>query len=311
MPCIGRFAPSPTGPLHFGSLLAALASYLDIRARNGRWLLRIEDIDPPREQPGAADSILRTLDALGLHWDGEVVYQSRRHALYEDALQQLISLNTAYPCRCSRKQLRTRGVLGYDGHCLRHPPEINTDIAWRVQHTRADQQFEDRIQGLRQYHWDGHEGDFVVYRRDGLFAYQLAVVVDDANQGITEVLRGSDLIDETPHQMALQEQLGYRRPHYAHIPVITNAAGQKLSKQNLAPAIDARQRQALLLRALTLLGQQPSAELVDASLEELLDWGCRHWQLDAVPAVLRLAPDGTPLDDATSLAPRPDHPAPR
>ncbi len=311
MPCIGRFAPSPTGPLHFGSLLAALASYLDIRARNGRWLLRIEDIDPPREQAGAADSILRTLDALGLHWDGEVVYQSQRHALYEDALQQLISLNTAYPCRCSRKQLRTRGVLGYDGHCLRHPPEINTDIAWRVQHTRADQQFEDRIQGLRQYHWDGHEGDFVVYRRDGLFAYQLAVVVDDANQGITEVLRGSDLIDETPHQMALQEQLGYRRPHYAHIPVITNAAGQKLSKQNLAPAIDARQRQALLLRALTLLGQQPPAELVDASLEELLDWGCRHWQLDAVPAVLRLAPDGTPLDDATSLAPLPDHPAPR
>ncbi len=298
MPCIGRFAPSPTGPLHFGSLLAALASYLDIRARNGRWLLRIEDIDPPREQPGAADSILHTLDTFGLHWDDEVVYQSQRHALYEEALQQLISLNTAYACCCSRKQLRTRGVLGYDGHCLQHPPEVTTDIAWRVQHTHPRQQFEDRIQGLRRYHWRGHEGDFVVYRRDGLFAYQLAVVVDDAEQGITEVLRGSDLIDETPHQMELQDQLGYPRPHYAHIPVITNPQGQKLSKQNLAPAIDARQRQALLLQALRLLGQQPDAALTDASLDELLHWGRQHWRLEAVPAVLQLAPDGTPLGNA-------------
>lgn len=306
MPCIGRFAPSPTGPLHFGSLLAALASYLDIRARNGRWLLRIEDIDPPREQPGAADSILRTLDAFGLHWDGEVIYQSRRRSLYEDALQQLIQLDAAYPCRCSRKQLRTRGVLGYDGHCLRHPPEIDTDIAYRVQHTSAGQQFEDRIQGLRRYHWSGHEGDFVVFRRDGLFAYQLAVVVDDADQGITEVLRGSDLIDETPHQMELQDLLGYPRPRYAHIPVITNAQGQKLSKQNLAPAIDAQQRQTLLLQALQLLGQQPTADLADASLGELLRWGCQHWRLDAVPAVLQLAPDGTPLGD-NPLGDNPQH----
>ncbi len=304
MPCIGRFAPSPTGPLHFGSLLAALASYLDIRARNGRWLLRIEDIDPPREQPGAADSILRTLEAFGLHWDGEVVYQSQRRALYEDALQQLIQLDTAYPCHCSRKQLRARGVLGYDGHCLRHPPEVLTDVAWRVQHSHADQQFEDRLQGLRRYHWTGHEGDFVVFRRDGLFAYQLAVVVDDAEQGITEVLRGSDLIDETPHQMELQDQLGFLRPRYAHIPVITNAQGQKLSKQNLAPAIDPGERQQLLLQALTLLGQHPLPELIDASLEELLHWGCRHWRLDAVPAVLQLAPDGTPLGD-TSLGDTP------
>ncbi|GAA0703338.1 tRNA glutamyl-Q(34) synthetase GluQRS [Marinobacterium maritimum] len=311
MPCTGRFAPSPTGPLHFGSLLAALASYLDIRARNGRWLVRIEDIDPPREQPGAADAILQTLDAFGLHWDGEVVYQSQRYTFYEEALQQLIRLDTAYRCRCSRKQLRTRGVLGYDGHCLQHPPEITTDVAWRLKHTQAEQQFEDRIQGLRHYHWAGHEGDCVIYRRDGLFAYQLAVVVDDAEQGITEVLRGSDLIDETPHQMELQDQLGYRRPRYAHIPVITNREGQKLSKQNLAPAIDARQRQTLLLQALKLLGQQPANELADASLEELLLWGCQHWRLEAVPAVLQLAPDGTPLGAPVLDNIQPDGSAPR
>lgn len=288
MPCTGRFAPSPTGPLHFGSLLAALASYLDIRSRHGRWLVRIEDIDPPREQPGAADSILYTLEAFGLHWDGEVVYQSRRQALYRDALDRLITQKSAYPCRCSRKQLRSRGVLGYDGHCLQHPPEMTTDLAYRVQHSRTEQQFEDRIQGLRRYHWQGHEGDFVVFRRDGLFAYQLAVVVDDADQGITEVLRGSDLIDETPHQMELQDQLGYARPRYGHLPVITSTEGQKLSKQNLAPAINPEERLSLIRRALELLGQQPAAELVDASLEELLDWACRHWQLQAVPAVLTL-----------------------
>lgn len=295
MPCTGRFAPSPTGPLHFGSLLAALASYLDIRSRHGIWKLRIEDIDPPREQPGAADSILRTLDAFGLEWDGAVVYQSKRHALYRDVLQQLIDQGHAYACSCSRKQLRTRGVLGYDGHCLRQPPDVDSPTAYRVRHLRHQQQFEDRIQGLRRYRWDGHQGDFVVFRRDGLFAYQLAVVVDDAEQGVTEVLRGSDLIDETPHQMELQGLLGYSRPLYAHIPVITNAQGQKLSKQNLAPAIDPHGRQALILKALDLLGQQPPDELTDASLEELLRWGTLHWRLDAVPAVLQLAPDGSPL----------------
>lgn len=294
MPCIGRFAPSPTGPLHFGSLLAALASYLDIRARDGRWLVRIEDLDPPREQPGAADAILRTLEAFGLHWDGEVVYQSRRLPLYRAALQQLIDLGTAYPCACSRKQLRARGVSGYDGHCLAHPPATDVDRAYRVQHRHPHQQFVDRIQGERHYHWHGHAGDFIVFRRDGLFAYQLAVVVDDAEQGVNEVLRGSDLLDETPHQLELQQQLGYPSPRYAHIPVITNADGQKLSKQNLAPAIDIHQRQQLLLRALTLLGQQPAAELTDATPEEILRWGCRHWRPEAIPRLLSLAPDGTP-----------------
>ncbi|SEB09689.1 tRNA glutamyl-Q(34) synthetase GluQRS [Marinobacterium iners] len=289
MSCIGRFAPSPTGPLHFGSLLAALASYLDMRSRNGEWLLRIEDLDPPREQPGAVDSILHTLDAFGLHWDGPVIYQSTRLKCYQDALEQLLDQGTAYRCSCSRKQLRTRGVTGlYDGHCRRHPPSASASCAVRVIHPQAEQQFHDRIQGFRTYDWQNDRGDFVVFRRDGLFAYQLAVVVDDAAAGVTDIVRGSDLIDETPHQIALQTLLGYSTPQYAHIPVITNPAGQKLSKQNLAPAIDPGQRQQLLLRALSLLGQKPPADLATASRDELLSWAITHWNITAVPGTLSL-----------------------
>jgi glutamyl-Q tRNA(Asp) synthetase len=292
--CIGRFAPSPTGPLHFGSLLAALASYLDMRSRNGKWLLRIEDLDPPREQPGAAGSILRTLDAFGLHWDGPVAYQSQRLEYYQDALEQLLRQGAAYRCNCSRKQLKTRGVSGlYDGHCLRYPPPASASCAIRVIHPESEQQFQDRIQGVRRYQWPPGYGDFVVFRRDGLFAYQLAVVVDDAAAGVTDILRGSDLIDETPHQIALQALLGYPMPAYAHIPVITNPAGQKLSKQNLAPAIDPSQRQQLLLRALSLLGQKPPTDLATASRDELLSWAVTHWNIAAVPGTLSLCESET------------------
>lgn len=288
MHIVGRFAPSPTGPLHFGSLLAALASYLDIRARQGLWLVRIEDLDPPREQPGAAEHILRTLEAFGLHWDGEVVYQSQRHPLYKDALNHLRQDGQAYPCNCSRKQLQLRGAQGYDGYCLHHPPASLDHCAFRVTHPTGSQMFHDRIQGQRHYDWQGHQGDFVIFRRDGLFAYQLAVVVDDAEQGVTDILRGSDLIDETPHQLLLQTHLNYSHPSYAHIPVITNQDGQKLSKQNLAPAIAPQDRQQLLLKALALLGQRPPTELGDACVDELLQWGVTHWRLDRVPAVLSL-----------------------
>lgn len=290
---VGRFAPSPTGPLHFGSLLAALASYLDIRSRKGCWLVRIEDLDPPREQPGAADHILRTLDAFGLHWDGQVVYQSQRLELYQAALEQLRRQEQAYPCNCSRKQLQQRQVQGYDGYCLKHPPASADDCAFRVSHPPGMEEFHDRIQGQRQYCRQGHEGDFVVFRRDGLFAYQLAVVVDDADQAVTDILRGSDLIDETPHQLRLQSCLGYMHPTYAHIPVITHANGQKLSKQNLAPAIDSGQRLQLLIHALRLLGQSPPAELQDARLEELLRWAVEHWTIARVPAVLSMPQEKT------------------
>ncbi len=286
---IGRFAPSPTGPLHFGSLLAALASYLDMRACGGRWLLRIEDLDPPREQPGAADSILYTLDTFGLHWDGPVVYQSQRLDAYRAALEVLLQKGAAYRCSCSRKALRARDATPlYDGHCRLFAPTETVACAIRTIHPEAEQQFEDRIQGWRRYHWPSGKGDFVVFRRDGLFAYQLAVVVDDADAGVTDILRGSDLIDETPHQIALQQLLGYSTPEYAHIPVITNSGGQKLSKQNLAPALDPAERQQLLWRALTLLGQQPPVDLLQASHNELLQWAITHWNITAIPGTLSL-----------------------
>lgn len=289
MSCIGRFAPSPTGPLHFGSLLAALASYLDIRSRDGVWLLRIEDLDPPREQAGAADAILRTLDAFGLHWDGPVLYQSQRLDHYQAALNDLLQSGAAYRCSCSRKQIKARQAYPlYDGYCRCHPPPSSTASAIRVSHPQPLQRLRDRIQGPREYHWPHDRGDFVIFRRDGLFAYQLAVVVDDAASKITDILRGCDLIDETPHQMALQQLLDYPTPAYAHIPVITNNAGQKLSKQNLAPALDPALRQSLLLRALSLLGQQPPIELADASRDELLQWAIEHWNITAVPGTLSL-----------------------
>lgn len=299
---IGRFAPSPTGPLHFGSLLAALASYLDIRAQGGRWLLRIEDLDPPREVPGASDSIIRTLEHFHLHWDGEIRFQSRCLALYQEALNRLLDQGLAYRCQCSRSQLRDRGALhSYDGWCASHPPPASARCAVRARYPGDALDFHDRIQGQRHYPPTPGRGDFVIFRRDGLFAYQLAVVVDDADQGVNQVLRGHDLIDETPRQQVLQRHLGLPTPEYAHIPVLTNAQGQKLSKQNLAPPLDPapEKRVAQLHRALQLLGQQPPPELLEATPDELLAWGVAHWQLERIP------PRGTIPDTSTTAAQHP------
>ncbi|WP_428035906.1 tRNA glutamyl-Q(34) synthetase GluQRS [Amphritea sp.] len=277
----GRFAPSPTGPLHFGSLLAALASYLDARAHNGRWLLRIEDLDPPREVAGAADSILRSLEQFGLQWDGEVIRQSDRHALYNDILTQLTERGTTYRCNCSRQTLLKRsGGTFYDGYCRNHPPSTSQDCAIRI-HCEQDYPFDDRIQGAQQF---AHRTeDFTLFRRDGLFAYQLAVTIDDAQQQVTHIVRGSDLLDSTPKQIHLQRLLGYHQPAYAHIPVATNTQGQKLSKQNFAPALDDNQARQLIIRALKFLGQQPPPALADSSVEECLAWATRHWDINAVP----------------------------
>ncbi len=302
MSCTGRFAPSPTGPLHFGSLLAALASYLDIRAQGGRWLLRIEDLDPPREVPGASEQIIRTLEHYHLYWDGEVSFQSQRHALYEDALQQLIDQGLAYRCQCSRSQLRTRdALLAYDGWCERHPPPASARCAVRARYPATPLTFSDRIQGQRRYPATPGRGDFVIFRRDGLFAYQLAVVIDDAEQGIDQIVRGHDLIDETPRQIALQQHLGLATPSYAHIPVLTNAQGQKLSKQTYAPALSPSSSDVvpLLCRALDLLGQQPPAELRDGSADDVLAWAVAHWQLERVPRRpgIVVAADGGAADD--------------
>lgn len=275
----GRFAPSPSGPLHMGSLLAALASYLDARARQGRWLVRIEDLDPPREQAGADRHILKTLENLGLCWDTPVVYQSQRHAAYAEALQQLHERGLLFYCRCSRRQLRDRGG-GYPGTC-RPFREPRSDSAIRLRTDRLYCGFRDLFQG-QQCMDAANDGDFIVHRRDGHYAYQLAVVVDDAWQGITHIVRGIDLIDNTGRQLYLQQQLGLPTPVYGHIPVIVNAAGQKLSKQHGAAPLQPENAPRDLFTALCYLHQSPPPALADCSVEDMLDWAVQHWQPAAV-----------------------------
>jgi len=278
----GRFAPSPTGPLHFGSLLAALASFLDARAHQGRWLLRIEDLDPPREMPGATENILSCLERFGLHWDGEIVKQSDRSELYQQTIQQLLQLQQAYRCNCSRQQIKQRsGRSQYDRHCFFNPPATDQQCAIRCR-CDSDIPFQDRILGWQQF--PELQDDFVIFRRDKLFAYQLAVTVDDAAQNISHIVRGSDLLNSTPKQLYLQQVLGYRQPCYAHIPVATNAQGQKLSKQTFAKPLDQQMPSPQLWQALNFLGQQPPSEMLNCPVEELLQWAIQHWEINRVPA---------------------------
>jgi glutamyl-Q tRNA(Asp) synthetase len=265
---VGRFAPSPTGPLHLGSLLAALASWLDARSARGRWLLRIEDLDAPRSQPGAADLILRTLDGLGLTWDGPVVYQSLRAAHYEAALQRI--RRHTYWCGCSRREiadsslrLAADGAHVYPGTC-RAGLSGKAARALRVRSPAQPIRFSDRVQGPQEQILEREVGDFVLHRADGQFAYQLAVVVDDAEQGVNHVVRGADLLDSTARQIHLQQLLAYPRPRYLHVPVALNPAGDKLSKQSGAAAVGTRQREQAIRHALRLLGQVPTADLDEA-----------------------------------------------
>jgi glutamyl-Q tRNA(Asp) synthetase len=295
---IGRFAPSPTGPLHVGSLVAAVASFLDARAAGGRWLVRMEDLDRPRCEPGAADTILRQLEAYGLVWDGAVLYQSRRDDAYTAALDTLRSQGAVFPCTCTRSQLapaprNAEGEIVYPGTCRLHSPPRGAAHAWRVRVGEVSTHFVDRLHGALQQDLAGEVGDFVVRRADGLFAYQLAVVVDDAFQGVTHVVRGADLLWNTPRQIYLQGLLGLPTPAYAHVPLVTNAAGQKLSKQTLAPALPERGRRAVLAQALAALAHPVPAELVGAGPTELLAWASAHWQIERVPlqpTIAKLAP---------------------
>jgi glutamyl-Q tRNA(Asp) synthetase len=287
---IGRFAPSPTGPLHFGSLVAALASWLDARAAGGRWLVRMEDLDKPREQPGAADAILRQLEALGLTWDGAVLYQSTRAARYRAALDQLTRAGLTYPCGCTRREIADSalGIDGahvYPGTCRDGLPPGKPARAIRVRTAAEPIRFVDRIQGECAQHVEHEVGDFVALRADGLFAYQLAVVVDDADQGITDVVRGADLLDSTARQILLQRQLGFSTPRYAHLPVAVNAVGDTLSKQTGAAPIDAAHGAAALARALLFLGHPPPIDLPPG---ELLPWALAHWDVARVPRVRAL-----------------------
>lgn len=286
MSYVGRFAPSPTGPLHFGSLVAAVASWLDARAAGGAWHLRIEDVDATRTVPGAEDGILRALDALGLHWDGEIVRQRERTARYEEALAALKREGLVYRCRCSRREIADSGTHGLDG--IVYPGTcralaLGDDVAGADRFGVGAEPvvFVDRRQGPQSQRLDRDIGDFVVKRRDGLFAYQLAVVVDDADLGVTCVVRGADLLDSTPRQVALQRALGLPTPRYLHIPVATRG-GEKLSKQTLAPALEASEGAALVAKALAFLGQ-PVPESAGTPAQ-LLEAARLAWDATRIPA---------------------------
>lgn len=278
---IGRFAPSPSGELHFGSLIAALGSYLQARAQHGIWRVRIEDIDPPREVPGAAETILRQLEHYGLHWDGEVLWQSRRHEAYREVLARLHREGLSYFCTCTRARIQSVGGF-YDGHCrtLNHGPE---NAAVRLLQRQPVLEFTDRLRGRIVAEEKLAREDFIIHRRDGLFAYNLAVVVDDHFQGVTEIVRGADLIAPTVRHLSLYQQLGWPAPEYVHLPLALNEQADKLSKQNHAPALPEGDPRPVLIRALQFMNQDVTKEWQDLSLEDLLEKAVANWSLSRVP----------------------------
>jgi glutamyl-Q tRNA(Asp) synthetase len=293
----GRFAPSPTGPLHFGSLVAAVGSYLEARSRGGEWLVRIEDPDTPRVARGAAQAILNALEACGMMWDGTVAWQSRRTDAYHHALHQLRRRGALYPCACSRREIADSAVAGiegyvYSGTCRHGYPGGKAARALRITTQGAKAAFDDAVQGRIAHDLERDIGDFVLYRADRIYAYQLAVVVDDAAQGITHVVRGADLLASTPRQIHLQQLLGLATPRYAHLPVAVNRKGEKLSKQTRARPFNARQPLPALVAVLDFLGQQPPPELARSSLGAFWAWAAANWDLARVPrTVTALSPE--------------------
>ncbi len=292
---VGRFAPSPTGPLHKGSLVAALASWLDARAHGGQWLLRIEDVDQPRCSKAAADIILHQLEALGLHWDGELTWQSLRTGFYRAALERLIADDAAFACACSRRDLEHQplsldGTRRYPGTCRDRP--VARPRAWRFRVLPGEVIFDDGICGRQSIDVAADVGDFVLWRADGFCAYQLAVVVDDAEQGVTDVVRGTDLLPSTPRQILLQRALRLPALRYAHVPLVLDANGEKLSKQTLAKSLDPRDAVADLAEALCFLNHAPSVEVVSAGRDALLAWAIAHWRLEACGRPAPHAPVG-------------------
>ena len=277
---IGRFAPSPTGPLHLGSLVAAVGSFLDARKAGGRWLLRMEDLDTSRIIPGCSDTMLQTLEAFGLLWDGQVEFQSRRIPSYVESLQALRARGLTFECSCSRREL-TQFDTGYPGTCRRGPTKSCGPTATRFRVDDTIVSFHDRIQGECQFDLRAL-GDPVIRRRDGIFAYQLAVVVDDGAQDVSDVVRGTDLLQSTAWQIRLQQALGLRIPRYAHLPLIVEKTGGKLSKSRRSLAIEPAHASTQLSEALRLLKHNPPAELQRASPDELLAWAITRWTLDPV-----------------------------
>lgn len=273
---IGRFAPSPTGPLHLGSLYTALGSFLDARSKKGRWLLRIDDLDTPRNVEGADSLILSALDRFGLHWDGEPAYQSRCLNAYHGLLRQLAEKDLLYPCTCSRKILGDSDI--YPGTCRRLLTRPAPPYALRIKTDQRSICFQDALQGLQRHNLAGQHGDFILARKDGIIAYQFAVVVDDYLQQVHQVVRGVDLLEVTPRQIYLQQLLGFATPSYMHLPVIVDENGAKLSKQTKAQAVDLRAPQRTLFLLLKLLKQKPPSELQNAPVSEQLAWAVAHWQ---------------------------------
>lgn len=284
----GRFAPSPTGPLHFGSLVAAVGSYADAKFHGGKWLVRIEDVDLQRRVPGAAKQILDTLEKLGMEWDEEIIYQSHRSGAYREALQILDRQGLLYPCTCSRKEIADSSITGlygfiYPGTCLNNPASLQNAHALRIQTHDDVIQFHDGLKGLYTQKLHSEVGDFVLRRADGIYAYQLAVVVDDAAQNITHVVRGADLIDSTPRQIFLQRLLRYPVPQYMHLPVVTNVAGEKLSKQTNAAPVNTAEALKELVDALHFLGQQPPLEILEGDIASFWRWVMQNWRVNRIP----------------------------
>ena len=297
MQYIGRFAPSPTGPLHFGSLVAAVGSYLEAKTHEGEWFVRIEDVDTPRKVSGASSDILRTLEQLGMKWDGDVVYQSQRGAFYQEAIHSLTALDLTYTCICTRKEILDSSIMGiigpiYPGTC-RHAQTNEKPSARRLRTNDNPIGFEDAVQGRVEQRLESNTGDFVLRRADGVFAYQLAVVVDDAKQKITHVVRGEDLLDSTPRQIYLQQLLGYSVPDYMHLPVVTNRNGNKLSKQTRAMPLDISKAVPQLVAALNFLGQRPPADLDKGNISVFWQWALENWQVAQIPRKNRDFIDGS------------------
>lgn len=288
---VGRFAPTPSGHLHAGSLSTALGSFLEAKSRGGRWLLRIDDLDPPRVAKGAIDSILRTLEALGLFWDGEICWQSRRFAAYEDAVLTLKNKGLAYVCQCSRKLAQTQGTAlangqwRYAGTCRNQNLSAGKQRAWRFIAPDRNIEFIDAIQGKLADNLAQSSGDFIIWRADGIFAYHLATVLDDAFMGVTHVMRGADLWTMSLPQIALQEALDLPQPHYAHLPIMQSPDGLKLGKQTRAPAISTTNPLKTLTYGMELLGFCPP-EL--ANVNEFWAWALEVWQLDKIQAAPKI-----------------------
>ena len=292
-PYRGRFAPTPSGPLHFGSLIAATGSYLQAKSQHGEWLLRIDDIDPPREQKGAADDILKILEGFGFEWDSEVLYQSSRTQRYQEAVDELIQQHIAYACSCSRKELlknakQTNSGTVYPGFCRNKSLNITAETSTRLRCDNNPVRFEDLIQGNQCIDMKNHIGDFILQRRDRLFSYHLASGIDDAEQKITEVIRGADLLNCTPCHIHVQRRLNLPSPYYHHLPLAINETGQKFSKQTHASPIEVKHSVVLLYNTLKFLGQEPPIHLIDSSQKDIWEWAKTNWRLDLVPKKIQI-----------------------